>query len=301
MRRTGDRVIKLNKWYGISNPPTLVATTPGERPITFSRLHFDMPGLAVTNIAAEDAYVIQLHVLRPMSCSIHEGGKGFGRKTFPVGSQCFFDLASPPSVLIDTPFDTIRTHIPLAAIQETSEQSGGRRQVYLKRPPFGTFDPMIGHLICSLTSMFEPRDEANALFIDHIALALQAHLVHVYASSTSDRPQIRGGLTPWQERRALELMDAALDRDVTIAELAAECGLSASHFARAFKRTVGRPPYRWFLEHRVEVAQKLLLKSDMSIEEIARTCGFSDQNHLTRAFVRVVGKSPGAWRRARRS
>ena len=67
---------------------------------------------------------------------------------------------------------------------------------------------------------------------------------------------LRGGLSPWQERRAKEAMNANLHGDVSIAELARECGLSNSHFARAFKQATGRPPYQWLLEGRVETAQR---------------------------------------------
>jgi transcriptional regulator GlxA family with amidase domain len=94
-------------------------------------------------------------------------------------------------------------------------------------------------------------------------------------------------------------MYANLDKDISIAQLASECGVSSSHFARAFKQATGRPPHRWLLERRVETAQALLLNSQASLDEIARACGFSDQSHLARAFKRIVGTSPRAWRRRR--
>ncbi len=80
-------------------------------------------------------------------------------------------------------------------------------------------------------------------------------------------------------------------------EAAQQCGLSVSHFARAFKETTGLPPHRWLIRRRVEVAEALLRNSRMSLTEVALTCGFADQSHFTRVFSRVVGISPGAWRR----
>jgi transcriptional regulator GlxA family with amidase domain len=95
-------------------------------------------------------------------------------------------------------------------------------------------------------------------------------------------------------------MDAGLNKEITIAQLADDCGLSASQFARAFRQSTGCPPHRWLLQRRIERAQNLLLTSDKTLPEIASSCGFSDQSHLTRAFGQTVGTSPGLWRRTKR-
>jgi AraC family transcriptional regulator len=51
----------------------------------------------------------------------------------------------------------------------------------------------------------------------------------------------RGGLAPWQEKRAKELLEANIDGDLPLAQLAAECQLSKWHFSRAFRQATGRP------------------------------------------------------------
>ena len=113
---------------------------------------------------------------------------------------------------------------------------------------------------------------------------------------TDVRP-IRGGLAPWQERRAKELLAANIDSNVALKEVARECGLSASHFARAFRQSNGMAPHRWLVNHRVEAAKALLQDGVLSLSEIGLRCGFADQSHFTRTFTRVVGMSPGVWRR----
>jgi AraC family transcriptional regulator len=114
-------------------------------------------------------------------------------------------------------------------------------------------------------------------------------------------PPVRGGLAPWQERRAKELMSTHLGREISLAFVAGECGLSVSHFARSFKQCTGTPPHRWLLENRVERAKELLTDAEPPLAEIALECGFSDQSHFTRVFSRTVGTSPGTWRRLRLS
>ncbi len=112
-----------------------------------------------------------------------------------------------------------------------------------------------------------------------------------------DAAVTRGGLAPWQARRAKELMKTNLDGQVALSRVAEECGLSVRHFARAFRQSTGVPPYRWLLNQRVERAKELLCNPALPLTSIALTCGFSDQSHFTRVFTAAVRLSPGLWRR----
>ena len=72
-------------------------------------------------------------------------------------------------------------------------------------------------------------------------------------------------------------MMARLDQDApTVSELAAACRLSNGYFIKAFKQTFGATPRRWQLLLRVEQAKNLLVSNDLTIAEIALTCGFAD-------------------------
>jgi AraC-like DNA-binding protein len=111
---------------------------------------------------------------------------------------------------------------------------------------------------------------------------------------------LRGGLAPWQERRAKQMLAADLKSRVRLGELAAACRLSRSHFARAFKASTGLAPHQWRLREQVRLAQRLLAGSARPIGQIAAECGFADQSHLTRAFSRIVHATPARWRAERR-
>jgi AraC family transcriptional regulator len=298
--QTSGRGGLLNRRFGLQNPPTLVATLSGDRPVTFAHLRVESGGQALASIPPDTAYSIHLHLRQTTLFDIRERRRITRKECVKGGSVCFFDLQSPPDIFFDTPLHTIRSYVPLLALQESAQEAGGRRQVVLRPPSCGVVDPILRHLLACLHPALEHPEKVSSLFVDHIALALQAHLLQTYATRVVMLPAPRRRLAPWQERRAKEVMDASLDKDISIAQLARECGLSSSHFTRAFRQTTGRPPYRWFLERRVETAQSLLLNSQMSLQEIASACGFADQSDLTRAFTRIVGTSPGAWRRARR-
>lgn len=87
-------------------------------------------------------------------------------------------------------------------------------------------------------------------------------------------------------------------RRIATPELAGMLGLAEGAFAQMLKATTGDTPLQWQLRRRVELAQKLLAESDLSIAEIAAELGFVDQPHLTRVFRQCAGTTPAAWRRA---
>jgi transcriptional regulator GlxA family with amidase domain len=148
-----------------------------------------------------------------------------------------------------------------------------------------------------LLPAFDNPDQVSQLFADHISLALGTHIAQAYGGMRSVAAPSRGGLAAWQERRAKELMGANLQRDVSTADVATECALSAGHFARAFRRSTGLSPHQWLLQRRIDEAHGLLRDRRLSLAEIARACGFADQSHFTKAYTRLRGITPGAWRR----
>ena len=128
-------------------------------------------------------------------------------------------------------------------------------------------------------------------------MALSLHLAQHYGGLNVPEKRAKGGLSTLQARRAKDYLLANIGGDVSIATAAEECGLSRSHFTKAFKETTGRTPHRWLLEQRLQAVKDMLRAGGDSIAEIALACGFSDQSHLTRLFSREVGIPPGNWRR----
>jgi AraC family transcriptional regulator len=108
---------------------------------------------------------------------------------------------------------------------------------------------------------------------------------------------VRGGLTVRQLRRVKDFIDAQISNEITISDLAAVAGLSQYHFIRAFKYTIGLPPYQYVLSERIHRAKGLLSKPDLSLGDVALAAGFSDASQLNRIFRKFVGVTPTAYRR----
>ena len=297
--RNGYGGRRLSKRYGILNVPTLVTSVSRGAAITFNRLRLGCAGRTFDGIPAEDAYACNVNFLKQASCS--RKTRVAERHFLGEGDSMIMDRREASTVTMYSPLDTVRLYVPRLTLQDFVREHYGSSEVHLKPPQQLIRDPILYHIGACISALLEHPEESNSLLVDHIALSLQSHLYQTYSATPAWSPRARGGLAPWQESRAKEGLDADLDKEITIAQLAHDCGLSTSQFARAFRQSTGCPPHRWLLQRRIERAQNLLLTSDKTLAEIARACGFNDQSHLTRVFGKTVGTSPGLWRRARRA
>jgi transcriptional regulator GlxA family with amidase domain len=189
--------------------------------------------------------------------------------------------------------------LPQEALNAIAQEAGSPRVGDLTlQPGVCVIDDVLESLFRSMRPALANARAASTVFVDHVALAIGAHVAQHYGGmSTADRIP-RGGLAPWQERRAKEMLDANLEGEISLSLLALECGLSIRHFTRAFRQSTGVPPHRYLLKRRVQRAQTLLMNPSLSLLDVALACGFADQSHFTRVFTASVSLSPGAWRRA---
>ncbi|GGS80225.1 GlxA family transcriptional regulator [Streptomyces cinerochromogenes] len=96
----------------------------------------------------------------------------------------------------------------------------------------------------------------------------------------------------------LAWMEAHLDQEVTVEQLAARAHMAPRTFARRFQQETGTTPYRWILRQRVLLAQELLERTDETMDAIAWRTGFGTAAALRHQFVRALGTTPNAYRRA---
>jgi AraC family transcriptional regulator len=114
-------------------------------------------------------------------------------------------------------------------------------------------------------------------------------------------PDGRGRLPAWQARKVRDYIDSHIAGPVLVADLCALVQRSEAHFSRSFRGTFGYSPHAFVIRRRVELAAKHMLKTDMSLSDIALGCGFVDQAHLCKHFRVITGETPAAWRRAKRA
>ncbi|OKO76007.1 hypothetical protein AC630_23440 [Bradyrhizobium sp. AS23.2] len=219
-----------------------------------------------------------------------------------AGSSNIFDLRKKYIGYGVSSFHMMSFYVPRGVLAHIAEIDEARDiDEFAHDPCSGIDDPVIRDLGLALYPAFRRPEEANMLFVDHVTTAIAAHVLRTY-NPRADRPAATAGeLAKWQEARVKDVIAAHLDGNVTIAQLALECGIPLSIFSDAFTSSVGMPPHKWLLERRLEKAMEMMRQTKMSIAQIAMKCGFAGERHLVRVFSRVVGNSPHAWRSARLS
>ncbi len=159
-------------------------------------------------------------------------------------------------------------------------------------PHFATTDPLVHGIGLALKAELESNGLGGRLYVDSLSTTLFMHLFRHYSAQKPILSAQEGGLPTYRLRQVVEYMDAYLDRDLALAELAAVAQMSPNYFTQLFKQSTGLTPHQYVIQRRVERAKHLLMEGKGTIADIALQVGFAHQSHLNRHFKRWVGVTP---------
>jgi AraC family transcriptional regulator len=291
---------RLGERFRVENAPVMVSRAFCKGEIAVTELRCDNPPSEMSDpVRQEDAFLLTLHFRDIPSREYWEAGRRAPVCDVRAGETSLQDLKRDPTVLLDKPYHSLVFYLPRAALDAIADEANAPRIRDLNyKPGAGVNDVAISGLGSLLLPALSHPDQAIRLFVDHVLWAVGVHVAQTYGGMRPVSGPVPGGLAPWQERRAKELLRANLKRSVPLKQVARECDLSADHFARAFRRTLGVAPHKWLTEQRIVLSKEKLRDGRLSLTDVAAECGFCDQSHFTQHFTRIVGVSPGAWRRA---
>lgn len=110
-------------------------------------------------------------------------------------------------------------------------------------------------------------------------------------SSPVDDPQLS---------RALEYIRTHYGEKIGVDELADTAGMSRRSFERHFRNVLGCSSMTYLRRVRINAVCRAIVSTSRTLPEVALSCGFSDQSHMTREFNKMVGETPREFRRRRR-
>jgi AraC family transcriptional regulator len=154
--------------------------------------------------------------------------------------------------------------------------------------------------LCGLMQLVEREIAAGApsgrVYCESLCLALASFLRSRYAATSPPAVPSRSRLSARQRDQLREHIDANLDGDLSLAELARLCSLSPQYFVVAFRATFGTTPHQYVLRQRIVEAKRLLATRQVTIADVALSVGFASQSHFTTAFNKAVGVTPRRYR-----
>ncbi|WP_310122704.1 AraC family transcriptional regulator [Paraburkholderia terricola] len=169
------------------------------------------------------------------------------------------------------------------------------REIELTQPV--AHDPLLKRLFERLFAVaVEAPQVPDDLVREEALLELLGHLVRAHATHPAGSVSTRL-LGP--VARAKARIDDDPSSPLTLADLAADTGMSRFQLLRAFAHEMGLPPHTYRMQRRVVLARQLIARG-ATLADAAASAGFADQSHMTRAFVRLLGVTPANYAAAMR-
>lgn len=153
-------------------------------------------------------------------------------------------------------------------------------------------DTLIEGIFAALKDELQSNQMGGGLLVDNLKTTLAIHLLRKYCSTKPKLSSYEDGLSLLKQREIREYIDANLDRNLKIVELAAIAQISPYHFIRLFRKSLGQTPHQYILQRRIEKGKSLLQQTQLSVEDIAVSLGFCDRSHFAKYIKRFTGLTP---------
>jgi len=257
-------------------PPLDVLTSP----VPSGR--FDSP--------VDDRHVLCLHLGGAVPVSYRANGVERRGKRLH-GQFCVVPAGSSTRWTLSTAATSLLLRLAPSQLRETASAmrlSPGAADLV---PAIHVRDPRIEQIGWLMQAESHDGYPSGRLFADSLASALAARLLAL--GSPKARPDERMRAMPaWRLRKVVDYIEAHLDEDLKLADLAEVAGFSVSHFKVLFRNAAGMPAHRFVMHRRVERACSQLANGGMSTMEIALATGFAHPSHMLRCVRAVRGAVP---------
>ncbi len=234
-------------------------------------------------------HVLCLHLGGPVPVSYRAGGFEH-RGTRLHGQFCVVPAGSSTRWTLSQPAQSLLLRLSPELMRDTADTLHRRPGDTALAPAIHIRDAQIERIGWMMQGESQDGYPTGRLFADALACALATRLLAL--QSPSLRPGRTGALPEWRLKRVVEYIEAHLDQDLTLAELAAVAGFSVSHFKPLFRNATGVPVHRFVMQRRVERARLLLMQGVASTTEIALATGFAHPSHMARCIRQAYGVSP---------
>ncbi|MDQ6621306.1 MAG: AraC family transcriptional regulator [Pseudomonadota bacterium] len=160
----------------------------------------------------------------------------------------------------------------------------------------GCRDLVLERLFKTMLREIEAGKAASALLLDTL---LECFLVRLIRGHTSRHFGSRSRLVylaPHRLRNVLDFVEAHLEENIRLNDLASASGTSQYHFSRAFHAAIGCAPYQYLVQRRIEHAKVLLITGDEPLAAVASLCGFNSRRQFAVMFKSATGVAPKRFR-----
>jgi AraC family transcriptional regulator len=117
------------------------------------------------------------------------------------------------------------------------------------------------------------------------------------AGNSGEQPPALPSLANFKVESALSWYTEHLARCPSVKEVADAIHVSASHLRRLFRQVRNASPKALFQRIRIEKAKELMSRSALTLDDVARHCGYASASHLCREYKAFHHFTPTHWRK----
>lgn len=121
-------------------------------------------------------------------------------------------------------------------------------------------------------------------------------LCDYFMKYSSSKPATETNNSTLYIRNTIKYIQLKYNEPIKIEHIAFACGLNRSYLTRLFKEATGYSLQEYLLSYRMKKASKFLTETDLNIQDIAFSVGYSDSFTFSKAFKRHTGKAPTEYR-----
>lgn len=98
-------------------------------------------------------------------------------------------------------------------------------------------------------------------------------------------------------KNVFEYIDENLDKPIGLDHMSQVIHVNKSYLSQLFKNKTGMTFSTYVNNRKLNRARELLIKTDLSVPEISRECGYKNPNYFSTIFTKKMGISPGSFRK----
>jgi AraC family transcriptional regulator len=275
-------------------PPAL-RTTRGGAPSPAAADVYQLGGVEMVALHAEHLVSVQL----TGGARLFQGRDGREQEKEVFAGEVIVTPAGNPKIWRRSGEGLVLiVSIPPSYLADLLEQLTGRPGTAIHvRDDFGTGNPRIATLAAALWQ--ELRDDKLGAPLYEKALVEQIALHLLRDHCTLEAPDTAAvSMPPHKLRLAKAYIQENLAGDLCVENIARAVGMSAFHFAHAFRDAIGVPPHQYVMRRRMEQAKSLLRSTELPLAQVAQSVGYSSASHFCVAFRRLSHMAPRDYRRA---
>jgi len=235
--------------------------------------------------------------LAPRPLRIHQIiGKQSYVGIYSRGDICMTPAGIPGGYRAEGDDHFLQIQIEPQFLEKVAQQTGVDGSLELI-PKFRDRNPQIEQIIMMLYSeLNQGSGLGSELYIESLSNALAVNLLRDYAVKKTSLNLQSAGLSDSKLLLVTDYINDNIAAEFKLSHLAALAGISQFHFSRLFKQSVGMSPHKYVIKQRVERAKSLLKNPELSVTDIALSCGFNSHSHFGKYFRQFTGFTPKQYR-----